>query len=142
MKKLLLYSILILILSEGQAQDLNWAITNTPNSVGRTRDIKSDTHNNIYITSTWYNSYDPDGSLPVPPFTSVGFYDSYYGKYSSSGQYLWGIQIGSNGDDLTEGLAARRTRTRREQHDECNLRLFWPFHLLDIRPDLAPSNPE
>ncbi len=106
MKKILLFAGFIFALANSYGQRLNWVIDNLPNTVGKTEDLKTDSHNHLYVASTFYNLFDPDGTQqPVAPLAATGAYDSYIGKYNQSGQYLWGFVLGSDGDDFVRAIA-------------------------------------
>ena len=105
MKKMLFLFCFHFVLTFGYAQRLNWAITNLPNTVGKTEDLKTDSHNHLYTACTFYNLFDPDGTQqPLPPLPGVGAYDSYIGKYDINGQHEWGFVLGSDGDDFIRAI--------------------------------------
>jgi gliding motility-associated-like protein len=64
-----------------------------------------DKQNNVYVTGEFKGTVDFDPSAGVKNLTSVGGYDIFLAKYTSTGTLIWAESMGGAADDLPNGLA-------------------------------------
>lgn len=70
------------------------SIRGTYNEIGVA--IGLDTYGNIYLTGTFKATADFDPDAGTQNLSSSVYVNSFVGKYNSSGNYLWVIQLGNN----------------------------------------------
>ncbi|WP_428328558.1 gliding motility-associated C-terminal domain-containing protein [Mucilaginibacter sp.] len=67
--------------------------------------VKVDSQNNIYITGIYSGTVDFDPSASAYNLTSVGDFDVYVAKYTTTGTLIWAVSIGGSGLDQVNDMA-------------------------------------
>ncbi len=63
------------------------------------RSIKTDASNNVYVSGIISGTVDLDPSASTANLTSASSTDAFFGKYSSSGAYIWAKNVAGSGPD-------------------------------------------
>ncbi|MBI2967709.1 MAG: SBBP repeat-containing protein [Bacteroidetes bacterium] len=82
-----------------------WAKSIGSSGNDKGKGIAVDGSGNTYITGYFTGTADFDPSAGTANLTSVGFYDIFFAKYDSNGNYLWAKSIGSSVTDYGYSIA-------------------------------------
>ena len=96
-----LFSILVLLLSQANAQDVSvdWARSNggSFNDIGNS--ITSDNDGNVFITGVFSDTVDFDPGNGVSNLISKGLSDVFIQKLDADGNFIWAVSLGGVGVD-------------------------------------------
>ena len=84
-----------------------WVKTLSGTSNKKIMDMEVDENDNIYVTGRFQGNIDlnPDTDAAATDIrTTAGGFDTFVAKYTSTGDYVWGLSYGSTGADTPEKI--------------------------------------
>ncbi len=105
MKTLFTLSFVLFTFFHSNAQNYQWAKSIGGTSVDYGYSIVLDDTDNVYVTGSFRLTADFDPGPDTAVLTSAGWYDIFFAKYSSSGDYIWAKSLGGTSEDIGNSIA-------------------------------------